>query len=115
MFHYSKYWGTWSRILQTVDIGYKVYTEVNLTPVNGAWDEVRPIIIRVHSTAPKEGEIRHHLPLQVQELMYRHIGSALTHRLMSDDLLSEMDLDRLKLLMRGGGVPISDVVKRVAC
>jgi hypothetical protein len=118
LFHYSKYWGTWSRVLQERE-GW--YLEVNLTPINGRYDnssrelwdtQVRPIIIRTHATPPQPGEMVDRIPAMVVTAMMMNVGVEITHRLLLDDLLSEIDPDRLKGMMRGGGVPLEEVRRR---
>lgn len=125
MFHHSRYWGTWSRVLlqpgSMVDGRmYGDYLEVNLTPVNGRcdnstqklWDEqVKPIILRRHCTAPESGEMQAKLPPMVVTAMIMNVGADLTRRLIADDLLSEIDLEALARKMRGGGIPMSECHK----
>jgi hypothetical protein len=117
MFHYSGYWGTWSRILQS-EGGW--YLEVNLTPVNSRydnssqklWDEsVAPIMLRRHCTTPAYGEIQSKLPLMVVTAMIMNVGAELTRRLVTADLLSEIDMPTLLAKMRGGGIPLSECHK----
>ncbi len=125
MFHYSSYWGTWSRVLlQPASMVegrvYGSYLEVNLTPVNGRydnssqrlWDEwVKPIIIREHGTTPQAGEMRDRLPPMVVTAMILNVGADLTRRLVTADLLSEIDMVLMKKHMRGGGIPLAECRK----
>ncbi len=125
MFHYSSYWGTWSRVLlQPASMVegrvYGSYLEVNLTPVNGRydnssqrlWDEwVKPIIIREHGTTPQAGEMRDRLPPMVVTAMILNVGADLTRRLVTADLLSEIDMVLMKKHMRGGGIPLAECHK----
>ena len=125
MFRYSKYWGKWSRVLlhpgSLVDgRKYGSYLEVNLSPIINArgvgteedryyW--VRRIVIREHGTSPQPGEMRDHLPQQVFDWIVAKVGHDLARRLVQDDLLSEIDLDRMKRNMRGGGIPLAECRK----
>jgi hypothetical protein len=119
MFHYSKYWGTWSRVLQSED-GW--YLEVNLTPINGRYDNssqelwnewVAPIILRRHCTAPQWGELKDKLPPMVVTAMIMNVGAELTRRLITADLLSELDLSVVRAKMRGGGIPLAECRRQV--
>lgn len=114
MFHYSGYWGTWSRVLQTDGIWY---LEVNLTPVNGRYDnstrdlwqrEVAPIVLRRHCTTPRQGEMKDKLPPMVVTAMIMNVGPDLTRRIITADLLSEINLPLMHARMRGGGIPLSE-------
>ncbi len=99
---------------------YGSYLEVNLTPVNGRydnssqrlWDEwVKPIIIREHGTTPQAGEMRDRLPPMVVTAMILNVGADLTRRLVTADLLSEIDMVLMKKHMRGGGIPLAECRK----
>lgn len=56
VFHYSSYWGRWSRRLKNYDEGdVKGIVEVNLTPIpacyNSNWEkDVIPVVFRIHGT-----------------------------------------------------------------
>lgn len=113
-YSYSKYWGNWSRVLWTDGVSY---IEVNLTPINpmikGVWEEqVVPVMVRWHWTAKEKGEeLVQNLPHEVYCSLLDHVGEDLGIRLTIDDLLAEIDLERLRKDMRGGGVPLSEVKK----
>ena len=117
-FHYSSYWGIWSRVLQQ-DNGS--YLEVNLTPINGRYDnstqelwktEVATIVLREHGTARGRADKEcDKLPPMVVTAMIMNVGAELTRRLITADLLSEIDLPTLRAKMRGGGVPLSECHK----
>ncbi len=123
-FVYSSYWGTWSRLLWSGRVGqYQAmsYIEVNLTPINGRYDnstrelwmkEVAPIIIREHGTVPDRGDKSVALlPPMVVTAMLMNVGEELTNRLITHDLLAEIDLDLMKRNMRGGGIPLAECKK----
>lgn len=125
MFHHSSYWGTWSRVLlhpgsMVEGRVYGSYLEVNLTPVNGRYDDstrklweesVAPIILRRHGTAVGVGEMKDRIPPMVVTAMIMNVGADLTRRLITADLLSEIDMDALSRKMRGGGIPLSECLK----
>lgn len=103
MFHYSGYWGSWSRVLST-DHPRGPFVEVNLTPIPGnissTWDNhVRPIRIRFHGTArdhsgmPMSDKDVAELPKEIEQAMRRNLGDALTDRLLTEDFLSQIDYD----------------------
>jgi hypothetical protein len=114
LFHYSKYWGNWSRVLQERD-GW--YLEVNLTPINGRYDnytkhlwdtQVAPVILRHHCTVPQPGEMVARIPPMVVTAMMMNVGVETTHRLFLDDLLQEVDLPTMLIKMRGGGISLAE-------
>jgi len=116
-YHYSSYWGTWSRRLSS-DHESGPYVEVNLTPIKDAnyasrWDdEVIPIIIRTHCTASTPRDIDTNiLPLAVGEDMVKFLGVELTKKLLDYDFLADIDPELLRTKMTGGGVPFRDLVK----
>jgi hypothetical protein len=116
-YHYSSYWGTWSRRLSS-DHKHGPYVEVNLTPINDCnyasrWeDEVEPIIIRTHCTPSSGRDIDTNiLPLRIGEDMVKFLGVELTKMLLDHDFLSEIDDELLRTRMQGGGVPFREVAK----
>jgi hypothetical protein len=119
MYIYSPYWGTWSRLLlSSTARGFREYLELNLTPINPSlsdgWQRIPDMILRLHSTAIKPEDMRHHLPDHVRELMRRKLGYPLTYRLLHTNILEQVDLDKVYSRMRGGGIPLSNVKKEAA-
>lgn len=114
IFHHSNYWRTWSRVLLQPgsivgDRPYGAYLEVNLTPTNDMWaDQVKPIILRSHHTIPSPGEMRDRIPPMVVTAMIMNVGADLARRLITEDLLSEINLPELARKMRGGGIPLAE-------
>lgn len=116
--HWSSYWGTYSRVL----IGYNSpdgVVEVNLTPVNFdhdfSWTEqIVPILFRYHGTSlgRKDEWGRFPLPEVWQRVMVDRIGEELTHRLLTEDWLSLIDLAKVKRGRVGGGGISFEEVKR---
>lgn len=110
MFHHSKYWGTWSRVLLQQGVWY---VEVNLTPINptlsGSWEaQVRPIIIRRHCTLLSAEDLHQRLAAAVVARMVQKVGERLTTRLLTEDFLSQIHLPTLERTMRGGGLTLEE-------
>lgn len=114
IFHHSHYWGTWSRVLLqpgalAAGRPFGAYLEVNLTPTNDMWeDQVKPIILRRHHTIPSPGEMVQRIPPMVVTAMILNVGADLARRLVTADLLSEIDFRLLDAKMRGGGIPLAE-------
>jgi hypothetical protein len=132
-YSYSKYWRTWSRVLK-YDGPWcgSVCVEVNLTPINSSWpdadwdEEVRPIIIRKHSSTYhplfpvsrflSDGDLVHtcttwcsygfkvveELPTEIKEMMVEKLGEELVQRLLTEDFLSQIDWDKYDVNCNGG-------------
>lgn len=124
-FHFSNYWGHWSRTLVSPNIrpelmnngsvGFE-YIELNLTAINGErgdWEtEVEPIVFRSHCTIPNyKDKDTEELPADVLDMMKAKLGEELTETLLNDDFLSEIDLNKLRSKMTGGGVCFEDIKK----
>lgn len=134
-FHWCSYWGSWSRVLHSpgtkhdnCDLpGYfmESFIEVNLTPVNG-WpcdndkdsyrsyqlDQVRHIIIRCHMTSRgKKDEIWGDLPEITKDALRENIGDELTHRLLAEDFLPQIDF-AIYHKHCNGGAKLADILKR---
>lgn len=102
-FHYSKYWGTFTRVLSFPEENqFKEYIELNLIPVNGItgdWDiEVEPIMIRHFK--PDEIRLKRdvfylELPEPAEILMIENIGPELASRLIHDNFMDQIDLNKL--------------------
>jgi hypothetical protein len=119
-FSYSSYWGTWNRTLVSPTIHPSLFSryhfiEVNLTPINRAhpganWEEVRHIIFRTHGT-PREKRDKEvsSVPKYVREDMVKHLGEELTERLISEDWLGKIDLEKLRNAHAGGGLPFEEI------
>ena len=112
VFHYSSYWGTWSRrILRPgEDPMYPgTYVEINLTPISGYndWDQhVAPIIFRMHGTSPDlrdRDEVE--LPKEVRQRMVENLGEDVTEFILTEDFLPQIDLQKISTwsIKRGGG------------
>jgi hypothetical protein len=101
--HFSRYWGTYTRVLSFPEENqYGEYVELNLVPLNGVsgdWDvEVEPIMIRHFQ--PDEIRLKHdrfymEIPEPVAHLMIENIGAELANRLLEEDFLSQIDLNKL--------------------
>ena len=110
MFHYSSYWGTWSRVLSTSDPNGP-FVEVNLTPTNG-WnrgysfeDDVSRIRIRFHGTVrDRNDKVVPVLPDYVKEGMIKHLGAELTERLLTEDFYSQIDYVLYRKHCNGGAL-----------
>lgn len=112
-FHYSAYWGTYSRVLSN---DHKLpefpnhmgsIVEVNLTPVNPyhqeGWDRNKNIIIRRHGTSPdKKDQFYAVLPPEIWKLLDTKFGKELRHRLVTEDFLSQIDWDKHRKVCNGG-------------
>ena len=108
-FHYSSYWGTWSRVLSESHPAGP-FVEVNLTPCCDTWqNNVEPVRIRAHGTARGERDQETDtLPNDVREQMIWHLGEELTERLLTEDLLSQIDWD-LYRKHNNGGANLADI------
>lgn len=126
IFHYCSYWGTWSRILLNERIETQGFygvaystliVEINLTPIpacySSTWEkDVVPIVIREHGTFPDaRDKFEKELPSEVIAQMHTFIGQELTQRLLTEDFLAQLDMEKLRKSMRGGGVPLAEVRK----
>lgn len=102
-FHYSSYWGTWSRTLGRRDF-YTV--ELDLTPVNGDrgdWARVRDIWVRQHCTSPGRNDVDvSKLPADVWSWIGEQVGGDIRHMLMTYDFLPKIDWDRYDAANNGG-------------
>jgi len=92
VYHYSAYWGTWSRIL----VRDGMWTvEVDLTPVNGsfhinAWMETRRAHVRKHCTMPHRDDIMTDtIPPEIRAQMVSHMGEVVTQFLLTDDDITD--------------------------
>ena len=114
------YWGTWSRILKA---DYP-FVEVDLTPINphwhgrvrfDVWEKVRQINIRQHGTSrDKADEFHLELPDKMRAFMVDGLGEELTHRLLTEDFLSQIDWNKYDLPgVCNGGAPLSKILKEV--
>lgn len=121
IFHYSSYWGTWSRILSREIRGkYKALSiiEVNLTPIRNChsseWQkDVAPIVFREHGTMPGNSDkFERELPDYILEQMREHLGITLTQRLLTEDFLKVVDVEKIRVgKIGGGGIGLSHVLK----
>lgn len=108
-FHFSRYWGMWSRRIGTIN---GMIVELNLTTMYCSPDSCehnKQEIFRVHCTdsEPKDRDVNE-LPQRVIEQMELHYGKELASRLINHDYLSEVSLEDILKAERksnGGGVP----------
>lgn len=109
MFHYSSYWHTWSRVLSTSH-PRGPFVEVNLTPINRDWENhVAPVRIRFHGTPPSDRDIVNDaLPPEVRASMVHHLGEELTDRLLTEDFLSQINVE-LYDQFNNGGANLDDI------
>lgn len=116
-FHYSSYWGTWSRVIVPYNHPDGVI-ELNLTPVNPnsdwTWSEsVAPIIFRRHGTSLDRGdEWTNVLPDYVPERMREHLDVVLVDRLLNEVWIDLLDIAAVKRgRSGGGGLPFAECAK----
>lgn len=117
--HRCSYWGTYSRVLSLPDENARgSFIELDLTPINGfggddndeyikgIWRrEISSIQIRAHGTMrDKRDEDMKELPPHVFAKMVLHLGEELVNRLLSEDFMSQIDLDKLHVYDDHGGV-----------
>lgn len=127
IFHYSSYWGSWSRVLldhnpERIVFGDKIrvpeIVELNLTPIRGYsdWDKhVAPIVFRVHGTARDRADLdERELPPNVLERMKTNLGEKLTQKLLTEDWLAMIDLE-LCQRNSNGGCPLAKCAKIPLC
>ena len=100
-YHYSSYWGSWSRVLSEEGMEF---VEVNLTPVRGyGWDDVWPATIRRHGTMRKVRDIEtDKLPHDIMQDIKDALGSARLHYLLNEDFLPQIDWALYRLHCNGG-------------
>ena len=111
MFHYSGYWGSWSRVL-CEDHPQGPFIEVNLTPIPNCYDStwgnhVAPIRIRAHGTARDYRKFggdkkTDQLPEEVKQAMVLNLGAELTERLLTEDFLPQIDWALYRQKCNGG-------------
>lgn len=111
-YHFSSYWGTWSRVLSDTDPRGPI-VEVNLTPLGysqGNWDaEVRPVRIRFHCTPSGDRDIHtDELPDNVHRMMIAALGEELVERLLTEDFLLQVDY-KLYSKHCNGGANLDDI------
>ena len=107
MFHYSSYWGTWSRILRVSSSGGDETVEVDLTAVNPhsdlQWPRVLACNIRAHRTARDTNDlICKSLPRHAVDLMHSRMDLETFEQLMHHDLLPLIDWDKYNKVCNGG-------------
>lgn len=114
MFHYSSYWGIWSRVLW---VDSKGYVDLNLTPIPGCysstWDtDVKGEVIRCHGTSRGERDkVVDILPQKVMDEMVRNLGKDLTQRLLTHDYIAQFGLENIRSAKNphGGGVAFGNL------
>lgn len=105
-FHYSSYWGTWSRVLGNRP-DYTFYTvELDLTPINGDsgnWARVRDIWVRAHCTSrDKKDQETSRLPVEIWSLLGNRVGGDVRHMLVTHDFIPLIDWARFDERCNGG-------------
>lgn len=117
---YCYYWKTYSRLLVKEE---GISVEINLTPINGNWNEVTEEIIRIHFTnrSPKDKIIgEKFIPEHVVKNIKGNIGGFLADKLITFDYLGYMynkynvstasDLcDALSHIPNNGGMKWADI------
>jgi hypothetical protein len=107
MFHYSSYWGTWSRVLRTSSGGGDDTVEVDLTAVNLQWPRVLACNVRSHRTMCARNDILcRSLPAHVVDLMHKRMSMETFDQLVHADLLSLIDWDKYNKVCNGGAALI---------
>jgi hypothetical protein len=112
VFHFSSYWGTWSRVL-SYDGTWMV--EVNLTPIGCAhsstWaSDVAPVRVRQHCTVVDNRDIlTNALPDDVRADMIKNLGVELVNRLLCEDILSQINWE-LYHRHDNGGANLADIL-----
>jgi len=109
MFYYSKYWGTWSRVLTRSHNDWET-VEVNITPINASfedtsWDKIKQCWIRVHCTTPTSADTKS-LPAEQEEMLVAQVGKEVADFLMHGDILSLIDFKKYNK-HKNGGCPLS--------
>lgn len=118
IFHYSNYWKNWSRILYRGGRGRfnaLEIIELNLTPMpncfSSSWEkDVEPIVFRCHGTMPDAKDLfERKLPEKIVMQMRDHLGYQLALRLLTEDWMSLIDLEKLRTYPQQGGKPLVDI------
>jgi hypothetical protein len=116
-FHYSSYWGTWSRVIVPYNHPDGVI-ELNITPVNPDWEwswqeQVMPIIFRWHCTSlDRKDEWTDVLPDYVPERMREHLVPSFVDRLLNETWIDRIDIATTKRgRSGGGGIPFAECGK----
>lgn len=113
---YSSYWNTYNRVLLRKGGIYTEQIELELTPINDEWDEVKLCKIRKHRTSMGPGDkISHHLHPDIFALMEEKLGYHLAHFIFHYDIYTKLTdyharrnwylLDRY-VFNGGGGIPL---------
>lgn len=108
VFHYSSYWGAWSRILQEGtphNDGYHI--EITITAINPthehAWKELADLRIRRHGTMRDRKDLFvGTLPEHSLEMMRRYLDAPLIERLLHEDFLPHIDWTKHRQHNNGG-------------
>lgn len=116
-FHWSSYWGTWSRVIVPYNHPDGVI-ELNLTPVNSdvkrSWEEqVEPIIFRRHSTSlDRKDAWTTDLPQCWIDRMREELPWSLVDRLLDETWIDLFDIEKVKRgRPGGGGLPFAECCK----
>lgn len=114
MFHYSAYWGSWSRVLRP-QFGTNSTVEVDLTAINPSsdygWPRVLSCNIRAHRTARATNDILClSLPAHTVQLMRSRTDEQTFNRLMHEDLLPLIDWDKYRKVDNGGAA-LANILK----
>lgn len=120
--HYSSYWGTYSRTLVSARLGIqpelgRIYTsvELDLTPINSYdvsnWSPLKELLFRIHCTTPdRSDQDLESVPENVLAKMVEMYGNTIVDRMLTEDFLSKIDLEKLRAAPCGG-TPLPHVLK----
>lgn len=107
MFHYSSYWGTWSRVLiERDEQGNTV--EVNLTPIpcahGSTWENhVKGGVIRRHFTGRSTNDkLVPVLPPEILDSMVQNLGVKEVYFLLKENFLPQIDWEKYSRFNNGG-------------
>lgn len=119
-FSYCAYWGTENRVLQRMGGNFNQAIEVTITPINptmeGVWENLARVMIRYHFTHPTARDKFYHvIGNRTVENLVKAVGRQITDVLLHDDLLNEIDQDKLRAVDKawqsGGGLPFILICK----
>jgi hypothetical protein len=117
-FHYSSYWGAWSRVIVPYNHPDGVI-ELNLTPVNPSWErswqeQIMPTIFRWHCTSlDRKDKLTDVLPDYVPERMGEHLVPSFVDQLLNETWIDLIDIEITKRgRSGGGGIPFAECRKK---
>ncbi len=116
-FHFSGYWGVFSRCLCRMGGKFHEAIDVSLTPINvWEWEELKQVRIRKHRTTETNPfAFAHSFPKVHYDHLVEKVGETIARLLVHEDLLAEIDMSLFRHMDRvwgwGGGVPFILVCK----